>query len=101
MPTRVDYGCTAATDFTMTPIESPPFANLIGRTVIYNSCQFRIIDYIADDRALILRALKSQASIQIDQFGNATRRVQQTISVPVLSGDEQLLPEIIDWLEQS
>lgn len=98
-PTRVDYGFTAATEFTMTLTESPQFAHLIGRTVIYNSCQFRIVDYIADEQALILRALKSQASIQINQFGNATRRVPQTISVPVLSSDEQLLPEIIDWLK--
>ncbi len=91
----------ATKGLTMTAPEPPQFVSLVGRTVIYCGCQYKIVDYVKTDQSLILRSLKTEASIQMNQFGNANRRVQQTISIPVFTDSEQVLPEIIAWLEHS
>lgn len=80
--------------------EPPQFDRLIGDTVSYHGCRYKVVDYLANEQSLILRSLQSEASIQINQFGNASRRVQQTISIPVFLSGEQLLPEVREWLER-
>lgn len=85
----------------MTAPEALQFDRLIGSTVSYNGCRYKVVDYLAQDQSLILRSLQTEASIQINQFGNATRRVPQTLSIAVYSSAGQVFPEVLEWLERN
>jgi hypothetical protein len=75
------------------------FDQLVGNTVLYRGLRYQIVDYLINDQSLILRALDAEASIQVNQFGNATRRVQPTLAVSIFSSNDYIQPEIIEWLE--
>ena len=58
--------------------------SLIGVQVQYRGTLCQVIEILEDDPALILQELAQHPAIQADQHGEAHRRVQPTITVPVL-----------------
>jgi hypothetical protein len=59
----------------------------IGRELEFDGQHCRIIELLEDGPALVLACDTSKAVIQANQYGDATRRVDQTRTVPVFSAD--------------
>jgi hypothetical protein len=73
---------------------------LIGRRFCYGGEDWLVIDVLADDDAVVLQRVgTSSGPIQADLYGQAARRVSDTLVLPV-SGDspDQLSQDIIDLL---
>ncbi|MCU0970698.1 MAG: hypothetical protein MUF57_02610 [Gammaproteobacteria bacterium] len=73
---------------------------LIGRRFCYGGEDWLVIDVLADDDALVLQRVgTSSGPIQADLYGQAARRVCDTLVLPV-SGDspDQLSQDIVDLL---
>jgi len=62
---------------------------LIGIHVLYNNIRYRVIEVLEDRPSVVLQADGDKTIIQGDQHGNPTRRVPETITIPVLSSDKQ------------
>lgn len=77
-------------------IESLPqkLRGLIGTRLQHQGQACRIIEVVEPGPILILQCENTDGVIQANQYGDATRRVPRTISVPVLSEDgSELHPE--------
>lgn len=59
---------------------------LIGTHVDHEGVRCQVVEVLEDGPALIL-ASAGHDTIQNDQFGNPTRRVPETYTVPVLAAD--------------
>ena len=59
---------------------------MIGQHVRHEGLQCEVIEVLEDGPSLVLASL-GESSIQIDQFGNPSRRVPQTFTVPVLTSN--------------
>jgi hypothetical protein len=73
---------------------------LIGRRFCYGGEDWLVIDVLADDDAVVLQRVgTSSGPIQADLYGQASRRVCDTLVLPV-SGEspDQLSHDIIDLL---
>jgi hypothetical protein len=70
-------------------IESLPqqLRSLIGTRLEHQGQSCRIIEVVEPGPTLILQCENSDGVIQANQYGDATRRVPRTISIPVLSDD--------------
>ena len=72
---------------------------LIGRQVAYQGNTCRVIELLEPERVLVLRCEGNSRHIQPNQFGEASRRVQKCISLPVFDDESgELLPMILAWL---
>lgn len=77
-------------------IESLPerLRGLIGTRVQHQGQTCRVIEVVEPGPMLVLQCENLNGVIQPNQYGDATRRVPKTISVPVLSEDGgELHPE--------
>ena len=72
---------------------------LIGRLVEYRGHVCRIIEVLDSENALVVSCEGMQRIIQSNQFGEATRRVQQTHTLPLFDENDTLNPVIGGWLE--
>jgi hypothetical protein len=72
---------------------------LVGKPVEYQGRACRIIEILVAENALVVRCEGGQRVIQSNQFGEATRRVQQTHTLPLLDDNDELNPLIGAWLE--
>ncbi len=76
---------------------------LVGRQVEYHGHTCQIIEVLDSEQALVVQCslLDSPRTIQGNQFGEATRRVQACHTLPLYDEDRKLNPDIIDWLDQA
>ncbi len=72
---------------------------LIGRTLTYSGHNCRIIEILDHEDALVLRCEDNERVIQGNQFGEATRRVKRTHTLPLFDNHQSLNPVIRAWLE--
>jgi len=72
---------------------------LVGKPVEYQGRACCIIEVMDADNALVVRCEGGQRVIQSDQFGEASRRVQQTHTLPLFDEHDKLNPVIGAWLE--
>jgi hypothetical protein len=72
---------------------------LVGKLVEYRGHVCRIIEVLDSENALVVRCEGMQRIIQSNQFGEATRRVQQTHTLPIFEEDDKLNPVIGGWIE--
>jgi hypothetical protein len=73
--------------------------SLIGKAVDYRGQSCRIIEVLDTENALVIRCESRQAMIQHNQFGEATRRVQQCLTLSLFDDNDRLNPVIAEWLE--
>jgi hypothetical protein len=71
---------------------------LVGKRVEYSGHACRVIEILDSEKALVLRCEDKQPVIQGNQFGEATRRVQQCHTLRLFDENETLNPVIIEWL---
>lgn len=72
---------------------------LVGKPVEYQGRACRIIEVLDAENALVVVCENGRRVIQSNQFGEATRRVQQTHTLPLLDDDDHLNPVIGAWLD--
>jgi len=72
---------------------------LVGKSVEYRGHACRIIEVLDSENALVVRCEGSQRVIQSNQFGEATRRVQQCHTLPLFDENDKLNPVIEEWLD--
>lgn len=72
---------------------------LVGKPVEYRGDACRIIEVLDSENALVVRCEGRQRIIQSNQFGEATRRVQQCHTLPLFDENDKLNPVIKAWLE--
>lgn len=65
--------------------------SMIGQRVVYQGHVCWIIEVIEEQTALVLQMDSSRGTIQSNQFGDAHRRVNEIITVPVLTADRSAL----------
>lgn len=61
--------------------------NCIGHELVFEGQRCRIIELLEDGPALVLACDTQTTEIQANQYGDATRRVDQTRTVPVLNAE--------------
>ncbi len=71
--------------------------SLIGGRFDYLGSRWTLVEVLAEDQLLVLR-LASAAAIQVDQYGRANRRGEETLLVPVFGENARLAPELTDLL---
>ena len=76
---------------------------LVGRQVKYRGQACQIIEVLDSEQALVVQcsATDSPRSIQGNQFGEASRRVQTCHTLQLYDGDLQLNVEIVNWINQA
>ena len=74
---------------------------LVGKPVEYRGHSCRIIEVLGAENALVVRCEGKQRVIQSNQFGEATRRVQQCHTLPLFDENDTLNPAIQNWLKLS
>jgi len=72
---------------------------LVGKPVEYRGHACRIIEVLDSENALVVRCEGRQRVIQSNQFGEATRRVQQCHTLPLFDENDKLNPVIEAWIE--
>ena len=73
---------------------------LVGKTVEYRGHACHVIEVLDAENALVVRCEGGQRVIQSNQFGEATRRVQQCHTLPLFDENGTLNPVIGGWLAQ-
>ena len=71
---------------------------LVGKRVEYSGHACRVIEILDSEKSLVLRCEDRQPVIQGNQFGEATRRVQQCHSLHLFDENGELNPVINTWL---
>jgi hypothetical protein len=61
---------------------------MIGLHVVHNGIRCQIIEVLEDGPSIVLQSLTSGGTIQSNQHGDATRRVTETYTIPVLTRDK-------------
>ena len=56
---------------------------LIGRSVIHQGIPCTVIEYLANEPALVLESRVTHSSLQDTQYGNPGRRVAETFTIPL------------------
>ena len=72
---------------------------LVGNTVEYRGGRCRIIEILETERALVLQCEDQQLVIQGNQYGEASRRVPASHTLPLFDDAQQLHPFIRRWLD--
>lgn len=62
---------------------------MIGLHVVHNGLQCQVIEVLEDGPSLVLQSQGDHKPVQSNQHGEASRRVPETFTVPVLSRDKQ------------
>lgn len=62
---------------------------LIGKRARYQGGIYEILEILADDPPMLVLQDSGHTTIQPDQYGEAHRRVPQTVTVPVLFGADR------------
>lgn len=71
---------------------------LIGQRFDYLGSRWTLIEVLADEQTVVLQRADA-AAIQVDQFGRANRRGDETLLVPIFAEDgETLSEEMMDLL---
>ncbi len=70
---------------------------LIGGRFDYLGARWTLVEILTDEGLLVLRR-GSAAAIQVDQYGRANRRADETLLVPVFGPGDELAPELADLL---
>jgi hypothetical protein len=73
--------------------------DLIGTRLQHQGMQCRIIEVLEPGPVLVLQCENSNGVIQPNQYGDATRRVPKTISLPVLTEDGSELHPLFRMLD--
>lgn len=71
---------------------------LVGKRVEYSGHTCRVIEILNSEKTLVLRCEGKQSVIQGNQFGEATRRVQQCHTLYLFDDSGSLNPVINEWL---
>jgi hypothetical protein len=61
---------------------------MIGQKVVHQGTPCQIIEVIETNTSLVLQIHTTGRVIQLDQHGDAHRRVPDTITIPVLTADK-------------
>jgi len=61
---------------------------MIGQKVIHEGMKCQVIEVIETNNCLVLQVHETDKIIQLDQHGDARRRVPGTITIPVLTMDK-------------
>jgi len=72
---------------------------LVGKSVQYRGQACRIIEVLDAENALVVRCEGGQRVIQSNQFGEATRRVQQCHTLSLFDEHDKLNPVVEEWLK--
>jgi len=72
---------------------------LVGKRVAYSGHACRVIEILDSEKSLVLRCEDRQPVIQGNQFGEATRRVQQCHTLHLFDETGELNPVITSWLD--
>ncbi len=82
--------------------ELTPFRVLVGRQVRYGGHVCRVVEVLETEQALVLRCEGELRSIQGDQFGKASRRVQPCLTLSLYDPETgELDPVVRDWLQST
>lgn len=73
--------------------------SLVGRRIEYAGGTCCIIEILDSEKSLVIQCEDTQRVIQGNQFGEATRRVQECHTLPLFDDTGQLHPVIAGWLE--
>lgn len=68
----------------------------IGRVIHFRGQPCRIIEILDDGPTVVIECLDADKAIQANQFGDASRRVAQLLSVPVFGKQKDLNPDYVD-----
>ncbi len=71
---------------------------LVGATVRYGEQRARILELLMDEQALVLEVIDGDPVIQANQFGDATRRVGRTVTLPIYAADSDELNPVLQTL---
>ena len=71
---------------------------LVGKHVEYSGHACRVIEILDSEKAIVLRCESKPPVIQGNQFGEATRRVQQCHTLGLFDEHGRLDPVIHGWL---
>ena len=74
--------------------------SLVGRQVEFRGHACVVIEILDTEKALVVRCVGRQSVIQGNQFGDATRRVQQSHTLSLFDEDDHLHTLIQGWLDQ-
>lgn len=61
---------------------------MIGLHVVHNGVPCQIIEVLEDGPSIVLQSQHQDRPVQTNQHGEASRRVPETFTVPVLSRDK-------------
>ena len=62
---------------------------MIGSSVKFENNDYKLIELLEDELAIVLEACHKYTDIQPDQMGEAHRRVPRTVTIPVLMGENK------------
>lgn len=86
----------------MSSIEPAKLKQLLGRHFVYRGISCRVIEVLDDESALVLQDCADPRSIQINQYGEPSRRAPRVFTVPLFNirGDDfnPALPGIAELL---
>jgi hypothetical protein len=82
----------------MEPVLLQKLRALVGKSVEYSGHSCRIVEVLDSEHALVVRCEGKERVIQGNQFGEATRRVQEYHTLPLFDDNQQLNPVVRDWL---
>lgn len=68
----------------------------IGRVVQFRGQPCRIMEILDDGPSVVIECLDANKAIQANQFGDANRRVAQTLSIRIFDQDKTLNPDYLD-----
>jgi len=71
---------------------------LIGERFDYLGARWTLVEVLTDEGQLVLRCGQPGA-IQVDQYGQANRRADETLLVPVFGPGDELAAELSDLLK--
>lgn len=71
---------------------------LVGKRVEYSGHTCTVIEILNSEKSLVLRCESKQSVIQGNQFGEATRRVQECHTLRLFDENGALNPVISGWL---
>jgi hypothetical protein len=70
--------------------------NMIGLHMLHQGVRCQVIEVLEDGPSLVLQSVEESPTIQPNQYGEATRRVPVTYTIPVLNKDHtELHPDFL------
>ena len=72
---------------------------LVGRHIEYRGHACQVIEILDSEKALVVRCEDKSRVIQGNQFGEATRRVQECHTLPLFDEHNVLNPVVKGWLD--